>query len=125
MKGNMGLLDLLWKSYQSMQEERRCRDDEWSPNYDDEWSPNYDEHNRSSLPPRSARVEWSGYYRDYDGIPRYCSGVSAVVEIGMACRLENNDRGITVQWLRQCIPGYCQPESDNSGAYARIVERNC
>ena len=113
----MGLLDLLWKSYQGMQEERSSRDD-------DEWSPDYSERNRSSLPPRSARVEWKGYYRDYEGRTRYCSGVSAVVDIEMASRLSNNDRGITVQWLRQSVPGFCQPESNNSGAYASIVEQN-
>ena len=119
----MGLLDILWQSYQGMQEERNNR------RYDDDdddngWSPEYPERKQSSLPPRKALVDWKGYYRDFEGRTQWCSGVSAIVDIEMACRLCNNDRGITVQWLRQCVPGYCQPESDNSGAYARIIEVN-
>lgn len=119
----MGILDFLWRSYQEMQEERS------NGKYDDEdedngLSPDYPERKQSLLPPRKALVEWDGYYRDYEGHKRYCRGVSALVDIEMASRLCNNDRGITVQWLRQSIPGYSQPESDNSGAYARIVEVN-
>lgn len=113
----MGILNALWKSYQNWQDEK-----ESSSDYDD-YEPSYPDRGGSSLPRGYARIQWQGYYIDYENHTRYCSGVEGVCEMGLAQRILNNENNSAIHWLRKVIPDFYEAES-NAGAFPWIVESN-
>lgn len=105
----MGLLDLLWKSYQGMQEERE------SNSYEG------DDDNSSDLPYGYVRIQWSGWYNAVDGNVYQCPGVERICRIDEAQRIVN-DWNFTELWLRQAIPGFMHINQYNWHTRAKIIE---
>ena len=121
----MGLLDLLWRSYQAAQEEKANRTSSYD---DDSYEDSYRsresyERPRSSLPPRSARVQWRGIYYAYNSFKGHYSAegfAESVMDLDVAHSLCVNQDMIS-SWLSRQLPEF---EDWSRGSYPRIVEVN-
>lgn len=121
----MGLLDLLWRSYQAAQEEKANRTSSYDDDsYEDSYrSQESYERPRSSLPPRSARVQWRGYYQAYNSYRGHYSQegfLDQVMQYDQAHRL-CVDPDMIRSWMRRNLPEF---EDWTGGSYPRIVEEN-